>query len=68
MPLLRQVVQAYLHQFFSSEVIGGKGPTPTAQLAPNIHLPTTVNYQVGQRGLRQLRREVKLVKCIAAGD
>ncbi|KAA0202320.1 hypothetical protein HAZT_HAZT003025 [Hyalella azteca] len=39
-----RVLQSYLTLFFSSEVIGGKKP-PARHLAPNLALPTTVNYQ-----------------------
>ena len=40
-----KVLSAYLH-IFNNEVVGGRRPTAT-QLAKNIILPTTVNYQVG---------------------
>lgn len=40
-----RVLQSYLELFFSSEVIGGKKPSART-LAPNLSLPTTVNYQV----------------------
>ncbi|KAF2362508.1 ATPase dynein-related AAA domain [Trinorchestia longiramus] len=39
-----RVLQSYLSLFFSNEVIGGKKP-PARHLAPNLALPTTVNYQ-----------------------
>lgn len=40
-----RVLVSYLEMFFSSEVIGGRKP-PARHLAPNMPLPTTVNYQV----------------------
>ncbi|KAB7504882.1 Cytoplasmic dynein 2 heavy chain 1, partial [Armadillidium nasatum] len=39
-----RVLTAYLELFFNNEVIAGKRPAAT-HLAPNINIPTTVNYQ-----------------------
>ncbi|XP_068211563.1 cytoplasmic dynein 2 heavy chain 1 [Palaemon carinicauda] len=39
-----RVLSAYLHIFFSNEIIGGRKPAGN-QLTKNITLPTTVNYQ-----------------------
>lgn len=41
-----RVLTAYLHIFFTNEVIGGRKPASN-QLTQNLTLPTTVNYQVG---------------------
>lgn len=40
-----RILTAYLNIFFNNEVIGGRKPAPD-QLAKNLPLPTTVNYQV----------------------
>ncbi|RXG65468.1 Cytoplasmic dynein 2 heavy chain 1 [Armadillidium vulgare] len=39
-----RVLTAYLELFFNNEVIAGKRPA-AAHLAPNLNIPTTVNYQ-----------------------
>ncbi|XP_076054654.1 dynein cytoplasmic heavy chain beethoven [Oratosquilla oratoria] len=48
-----RVMTAYLQQFFNNDIIGGKKP-PAGHLAPQVTLPTTVNYQDYTEAIRVL--------------